>query len=140
MPSGSSSPTGGRTGRRTTARSACTTARRRPTTCSLRVVIRLPPGPALAALDRDLPLDRLVGDAAARTGVRDGVVHRVAKPDAEVVWVQMTFTDPVENRPALSRTCMARARGVQPLVAMDCWADMAAQFEPVWDHVMAHRG
>ena len=32
--------------------------------------------------------------------------------------------------------CLARARGVQPLITMDCWADMAAQFDPVWDNLM----
>jgi hypothetical protein len=102
-------------------------------------VLHLPPGLPMAALDRDLPLDKLIVDAVARDtrGVAfDGRVHRQPKPDAQVVWVHMTFTDPAEQRAARSRMCMARARGVQPLITMDYWDDQAAQFEPVWDHVM----
>jgi hypothetical protein len=31
---------------------------------------------------------------------------------------------------------MARARGIQPLITMDYWDDLADRFEPVWDNVM----
>ena len=102
-------------------------------------VLRLPPGVSMAALDRDLPLDRLIVDAVTRdtrSVSYDGQVHRVPKPAAQVVWVQMSFTDPIEQRAARSRMCMARARGVQPLITMDYWEDQSGLYEPVWDHVM----
>ncbi len=102
-------------------------------------VLHLPPGVNLADLDRGLPLDRLAADAVARDGrgvAWDGTVHRVAKPDAQVVWVHLTFTDPAEHRAARSRLCLARARRVQPLITMDYWDDQAADREAVWDHVM----
>jgi hypothetical protein len=108
--------------------------------CSLRAsVLHFPPGVKTADVDRELPLDALIVDAVARdtrSVTFDGVVHRVAKPDSTVVWVQMTFTDPNEHRLARSRMCMARARGVQPLITMDYWDDQADRFEPVWDNVM----
>ncbi len=108
--------------------------------CSLRAsVIHFPPGVKLADVDRELPLDKLIVDAVARdtrSVAFDGTVHRVHKLDAAVVWVQMAFMDPVEHRPARSRMCMARARGVQPLITMDYWDDQAERFEPVWANVM----
>jgi hypothetical protein len=108
--------------------------------CSLRAsVIHFPPGVKLADVDRALPLDKLIVDAVARDTRSvsfDGTVHHVAKPGTAVVWVQMTFIDPIEHRPARSRMCMARARGIQPLITMDYWDDLADRFEPVWDNVM----
>ena len=108
---------------------------------SLKVsVMRLPPGLPLAEIDRGLPLDHLIVAAVGqdtRGAEFDRQVHRVAKPDAQVVWVELTAMDPKENRLVRSRMCMARARGVQPLITMDFWADMAEQFTPIWDHVMA---
>ncbi len=107
---------------------------------ALRVsVLRIPPGVPMADLDRGLPLAGLVRDAVARDtrGVAwDGEVRVVPKPDAQVVWAHLTFTDPVEQRPARSRLCLARARGVQPLITMDYWDDDAEQHEPVWDNVL----
>ena len=108
-------------------------------------VIRLPPGVNLAALNAELPVEKMIlmaldGPAtdpdrrAKRTF--DGVVHRVAKPDAAVCWVETFGPDPENGRLVRSRMCLARARGVQPLITMDCWADMAAQFDPVWDNLM----
>ena len=108
---------------------------------SLKVtVIRLPPGASMADLDRELPLDRMLLaslDRPDRDGACDGVVHRVAKPDAEVIWVEATSRDKEQDRMIRSRMCLSRARGVQPLITMDCWADMTEQFDPVWDHLMA---
>ena len=117
---------------------------------SLKVsVIRLPPGTNLADLNRELPVERMIVSAieagdeqpaaehkdAGRTF--DGVVHRVAKPDADVCWVETAGPDPANGRLVRSRTCLGRARGVQPVLTMDCWADLVATYDPVWDHLMA---
>lgn len=107
--------------------------------CALRVsILRLPPVAAVE-LDRALPLDGLVQASVARDGRGtqwDGVLHRVTRPDVQIVWAHMTFTDPESKRAARSRLCLSRARGIQPLITMDYWDDQAKVYEPVWDHVI----
>jgi len=45
--------------------------------------------------------------------------------------------DPHEHREAVSRLVIARTLGVYALLTSEFWADEAAEFSPVWDHVLA---
>ena len=110
---------------------------------SLRVsVLRLPPGVNLAELNRELPVEKMIVMAVKERPDEnhhpfDGHVRRVAKPDADVCWVETKRVDPDANRLIRTRTCLARARGVQPIMTFENWADLSEQFDPVWDHLMA---
>lgn len=86
-----------------------------------------------------LPLERLVrevvrGDSRGVSGGEDVVTVR--RDDLELAWTEVRFTDPTENRPALSRCCLARARNVQPLITLDFWEGDKEKFAPVWDEVL----
>lgn len=109
---------------------------------ALRVsILRLPPGIPAAALAGELSVETMLRGALTKGNGKkptewDGLIHRVAKLDAEVVWAESSFIDEDQNRPARSRTCLARARGVQPLITLDYWETDVAIREPLWAHVM----
>ena len=105
--------------------------------CVLAVsVIRLPP---IQGGWGGLPLAGLVGEVVKgdpRDATPVGDVVTVQRPDLELAWAEVSFIDPNEKRPARSRCCLARARGVQPLITMDYWEADAEKFTPVWDEVL----
>ena len=106
--------------------------------CVLAVsVIRLPP--VQGGWEALVPLEALVAEAVKRDGrgaTPVGEVVKVSRPDLELAWAELSFIDPNEKRPARSRCCLARARGVQPLITMDYWESDAGQVTPVWDEVL----
>lgn len=53
-----------------------------------------------------------------------------------LAWTEMSFRDPVENRPAFSRALVGLGNNVQCLITFDFWADDARRLAPVWDEVV----
>ena len=99
-------------------------------------VMRLPP---IQGGWGGLPLEALVRevvrhDSRGATGGDD--IRTVRRDDVDIAWTEVEFIDPKEKRPALSRTCLARARNIQPLITMDFWKDDFGKFAPVWDVII----
>lgn len=99
-------------------------------------VFHLPPGVDWGAL----PLAPMLADALAGhddpTAVR-GPVDYDERDGQETAWLETTFIDKGEQRPARSRTCIARRNAVQCLITLDFWEDDAARVLPVWNDVLA---
>lgn len=105
--------------------------------CVLKVsVMRLPP---IQGGWGQLPLEHLVrgvvrNDSRDATGGEE--ITTVRRDGVELAWAKLRFIDPVQNRPALSRCCLARARSIQPLITMDFWESDRDKFAAVWDEVL----
>ncbi|MGH8907797.1 MAG: hypothetical protein ACRD0K_15075 [Egibacteraceae bacterium] len=89
------------------------------------------PGPAL---------DTLL-DQATRDNGDDEVVSRSTSPierrdGLELVWTEVCYRDADTQRLALSRTCLARGRGVHAVLTMALWADDTARFDPAWHELL----
>ncbi len=56
--------------------------------------------------------------------------------DIEFAWREMAFIDPVEQREAFARLCIARKGVVQALITFDFWESDADRYRPVWDAVL----
>lgn len=88
-----------------------------------------------------LPLEKLVRELLRhdrRQGARPvGEVVVEKRPEYDLAWAEVRFIDPKEKRQARSRSCLARAHLVQPLLTMDFWESDLARFGPVWDEVLA---
>jgi hypothetical protein len=97
-------------------------------------VMRLPPGD-WSGLKLSFLVAKLVEQDTRGSTLRGEVVD-VHRADLDLAWAEVEFIDPNENRPARSRTCLARASNVQPLITFDFWVDQAATLEPVWDEVL----
>jgi hypothetical protein len=110
--------------------------------CVLRLsVMRLPPQVIdYAKLDRELPLDGLVRQLLSHDKRPDAALDEqvcvVERPDLALAWGEVRFIDPAQNRPARSRMCLARGRGIQPLITMDFWESDLGRVSPVWDEVL----
>lgn len=103
--------------------------------CVLEVTImRLPP------IDwSGLPLTRLVQEIVEgdeRPIISKGQIHEEQRPDLEIAWTEIVFTDPQEHREARSRICLARGSNIQPLITLDFWAEDAVWLSAVWDEVI----
>lgn len=73
----------------------------------------------------------------SREPYKQGEIVKFKKQTARVVWTEIEFMDPNENRPAYSRIAIGLGSGVQCLITFDYWADDAPQLTPVWDKVMS---
>lgn len=103
--------------------------------CRLEVsYLRLPP------IDwSGLPLRQLVEDTIKddhRNPTVQGKMHELKRPDLEMCWTEMVFTDPVLKREARSRICIARGSNILPIITMDFWPEDAGRLNPVWNEVL----
>ena len=105
--------------------------------CLLQVsVMYLPKGIDLSALPVTTLLEEtLKAESRGPITRRDEVVG-VRIPGLELACTELWFIDPKENREAVSRWCMARAKGIQPLISMDFWRDDTERFSPVWNEIL----
>jgi hypothetical protein len=86
----------------------------------------LPLAPLLDAVSRDdTILDRTRGE-----------IITVARKDAEIVWLEVTWQDPIEHREARSRIAVARGSNVHVVFTLDFWPEDAKRLEPVWKEVL----
>jgi hypothetical protein len=88
-----------------------------------------------------LPVRQLVEDLPdtdddGRKPLSRGKVIEVRRPDVEYAWRESRILDVKENREALSRLCLARARYIQALITFDLWSEDADKFNSVWDEVL----
>lgn len=65
-----------------------------------------------------------------------GDVTYVRRPSHEFAWRETRFIDPIEKRDAVSRTLLARAANIQPLITLDFWVDDTAWVDPIWDEIL----
>lgn len=86
----------------------------------------------------DLPLEDLLRHLRDddKRGLQPGEPVRVERPNLDLVWVESTFTDPSENRPAYDRALLGFNNNVMPFITMVFWADHRDRFAPVWDRVL----
>ncbi len=103
--------------------------------CTLAVsVMTLPPGD-WSGLKLSLLVSKLV-EKDTRGATLRGKVIEVKRTDLELAWAEVEFIDPNEKRPARSRTCLARASNVQPLITFDFWVDDAPRLGKIWDEIL----
>jgi hypothetical protein len=67
---------------------------------------------------------------------RSGVTEVKREDGLEYAWAEIAFTDPVEQRVAYSRICVARRRNIQPLITLDYWEEDAGTVIPAWEEVL----
>ena len=64
-------------------------------------------------------------------------IHPGKRMDLDLAWIEVQFEDETQgNRRARSRTCLARAENIQPLITFDFWEDDTAKFGPAWDEIL----
>lgn len=103
--------------------------------CTLAMsVMRLPPGD-WSGLKLSTLIAKLVEDDRRGSTLRGKIVD-VHRTDLDLAWGEVTFIDPNEKRPARSRTCLARASNVQPLITFDFWEDQAPKLGKIWDEIL----
>ena len=86
-----------------------------------------------------LPLTKLLdegikGDERPISDIGTPVESRRA--DLEIAWREMHFTDPKEQREAISRICIGRRKLTQCLITFDFWAADLERCNPVWKTVL----
>ena len=82
-------------------------------------------------------LDKAVGKRDERKPFwRSSTTHVKREDGIEYAWNEIAFVDPVENRVAYGRACLARGHGVQPFITLDYWEEDAGQVLPVWEEVL----
>lgn len=88
---------------------------------------------------QDFPLERIleeVIDRDERDVIETGPIHQVNRVALRLVWAELKFIDPTEQREAFSRIAIGLGGGVQCLITCEFWADQAEKFTPVWDVVL----
>lgn len=65
-----------------------------------------------------------------------GRTRETQRGDLELAWREVGFVDPVENREARSRMCIARRSNLQCLITFDFWAADLERCEAVWGTVL----
>ena len=95
--------------------------------------------PRFPSVADQVPIGELVElatQADARVVLTKGEINAITRASLELAWMELRFTDPHENRDAISRLCLARDVGVYALITSEFWVDEAAEFSPIWDHVL----
>ena len=57
-------------------------------------------------------------------------------PQHELAWLEMEYIDPIGQRPAHSRCCLARGSGIQTYITLDYWPEDADRARTAWDDVL----
>jgi hypothetical protein len=86
-----------------------------------------------------LPLDQLLrhlGHRRSGEEIRNQGMYRQNRPGLDLVWVEETFIDPNESKPARSRIAIVRGTNGHALVTLDFWEEDAGRLLPTWDEVM----
>jgi hypothetical protein len=98
-------------------------------------VMRLPAGINWEQFPLPELIDLLVKDDYRGTIPSGGITH-VRRPGFEYAWIETHFVDPIEKRDACSRTLLARAANIQPLITLEFWPEDRSWVEPIWDELL----
>jgi hypothetical protein len=82
------------------------------------------------------PTLRTIVEDDSRNPIATGEIIMLKRQTARIVWTEIQFVDPQENREAFSRICIGLGSNVQCLITFDYWADAADRLTPVWDEVL----
>lgn len=108
--------------------------------CILQVSVQhLPPGIDFTGLPvRSLlqSLDEHPDDDEERRTLARGDIVDVKRPDMDLAWCEHRVLDIKQNREAISRICLARAKTIQPLITFDFWPEDLNRLDPVWREVL----
>lgn len=80
-------------------------------------------------------LETTLDDDTRETTARSEIV-RPERTDVDLVWADVRFLDPDENREAVSRQLLVRARMLQAFINFDLWASDLAQYQAEWEEVV----
>jgi hypothetical protein len=106
--------------------------------CVLQISVHyLPPGIDWSGLPVRTLLEGLGDDDdKERRTLGRGDVIVIKRPDVEIAWYEQRILDVKENREAISRTALARAKNIQPLITFDFWPEDLNRLDPVWNEVL----
>lgn len=85
------------------------------------------------------PLSRLLDDVVTgdhRKLTPKGKLNSIERNDVRLLWREVRFRDPVEEREAYSRIAIGLGRAVQVLITMEFWPEDAGRATPVWDEAL----
>jgi hypothetical protein len=106
--------------------------------CILQISVHyLPPGVDWSGLPLRTLLES-IGDEndKERKTLGRGEIVEIKRPDVELAWYEQRILDVKENREAISRICLARAKHIQPLITFDFWPEDLNRLDPVWHEVL----
>jgi hypothetical protein len=86
-----------------------------------------------------IPVAQLLAQLAQdddRQVLQRGEIVQVKREDIDAAWEETNVIDAATQRPACSRTLLARAHNIQPLITFDFWFDDLPRLTPVWDEVV----
>src|ERR1017187_50236 len=86
---------------------------------------------------RELRLDDALREALGkeRQPYQQSEIHRVARGDLEIIWLEQRYIDDEYQRDARFRVALARGPALC-LISMNYWSNRAAGLERVWDEVL----
>jgi hypothetical protein len=87
----------------------------------------------------DLPVAKLLAAALNdrdREIISQDPISHLLRPGYDIVWTEVQWTDPNEQREARSRHCLARAGTIQAFLTLDFWPEDAKRVKPVWKEVL----
>jgi hypothetical protein len=86
-----------------------------------------------------LPLPQLIGQVITHESgdaIKPEEVRLISRPDVEMAWTEIAFTDRQQRRPARSRICVARGAHLHALFTFSFWLDDFTALDPVWGDVL----
>lgn len=86
---------------------------------------------------QELSLKAALRDALGedRQSYEESEIHRITRPDMEIVWIEQRYIDPDHKRDARFRVALARGATLC-LISMNYWANYASGLERVWNDVL----
>ena len=87
----------------------------------------------------ELPPAKLLADVLNdrdRTVLSQTPIAHVLRPGLDIVWTEVRWIDPNEQREARSRHLLARGGNIQPFITMDFWPEDAPRFNTVWKELL----
>jgi hypothetical protein len=80
----------------------------------------------------DMLLSSLDSD---REPYRQSEIHRIERPDLDIVWLEQRYMERTQNRDARFRVALARG-AVVCLISLNYWSSRADKLEPAWDEAL----
>jgi hypothetical protein len=104
--------------------------------CTLALSVKRLPPPVDWSLMKLPEVIKMLIEEDTRGVTLRGEIIDIHRTDLDLAWAEVGFIDPNEKRPARSRTCLARASNVMPLITFDFWEDQAPKLGKIWDEIL----